>query len=87
MCSIFGYCGMVPDRAAVENGFRQTKSRGPDDSRVIDTGNGLLGFHRLSIMGLTPSEWRRSSGRTGRPSLLEFSGWTKAENPGEKSGG
>jgi len=42
-------------------------------------------FHR--IMGLTPSEWRRSSGRTGRPSLLEFSGWTRAENPGEKNGG
>ena len=36
-------------------GFLQTLSRGPDDSRVIDTGNGLLGFHRLSIMGLTPS--------------------------------
>ncbi|MBR2796450.1 MAG: helix-turn-helix domain-containing protein [Clostridia bacterium] len=42
-------------------------------------------FHR--IMGLTPSEWRRSSGRTGRPSLLEFSGWTRAEIPGEKGGG
>ena len=36
-------------------------------------------FHR--IMGITPSEWRRSSGRTGRPSLLEFSGWTRAEIP------
>ena len=41
--------------------------------------------HFLQIMGVTPSEWRRSSGRTGRPSLLEFSGWTKAENPGEKN--
>ena len=28
---------------------------GPDDSRVVETGDGLLGFHRLSIMGLTPS--------------------------------
>lgn len=53
MCSIFGYCGTVPDRAAVENGFRQTKSRGPDDSRMIAAGKGVLGFHRLSIMGLT----------------------------------
>lgn len=55
MCSIFGYCGAIPDRAAFERGFAQTKSRGPDDSRVVDLGNGLLGFHRLSIMGLTPT--------------------------------
>ena len=54
MCSIFGYCGSVPDRDAAMAGFSRTKSRGPDDSRILDTGNGLLGFHRLSIMGLTP---------------------------------
>ncbi|MBO4414296.1 MAG: asparagine synthase B [Clostridia bacterium] len=53
MCSIFGYCGDVPDRAAFEKCFYETKSRGPDDTRVVDTGRGLLGFHRLSIMGLT----------------------------------
>ena len=52
MCSIFGYCGPVVDRTAFEQSFEKTKSRGPDDSRVIDTGKGLLGFHRLSIMGL-----------------------------------
>ncbi len=55
MCSIFGYCGEVRDRAAFEKGFARTKSRGPDDSRVMAAGKGLLGFHRLSIMGLTPS--------------------------------
>ena len=54
MCSIFGYCGEVSDKAAFEEGFAQTQSRGPDDSRVVYTGKGLLGFHRLSIMGLTP---------------------------------
>ena len=53
MCSVFGYCGKVPDKAAFEAAFERTKSRGPDDTRVIDTGKGLLGFHRLSIMGLT----------------------------------
>ena len=53
MCSVMGYCGAKPDKAAFEKGFNQTKSRGPDSSRVIDTGKGLLGFHRLSIMGLT----------------------------------
>ena len=55
MCSIIGYCGAVSDRAAFERGFARTKSRGPDDTRIVDTGRGILGFHRLSIMGLTPS--------------------------------
>jgi asparagine synthase (glutamine-hydrolysing) len=55
MCSIIGYCGAVSDKAAFEKGFYKTKSRGPDDSRIVDAGKGLLGFHRLSIMGLTPS--------------------------------
>ena len=55
MCSIMGYCGGSAAFAAFEWGFYQTRSRGPDDSRIVDTGNGLLGFHRLSIMGLTPS--------------------------------
>ena len=54
MCSIFGYCGPVPDRTAFLRAFQKTKSRGPDDSRVIESGEGLLAFHRLSIMGLTP---------------------------------
>ena len=55
MCSIIGYCGKVYDMPAFENGFAKTKSRGPDDSRTVSAGRGLLGFHRLSIMGLTPS--------------------------------
>ena len=53
MCSVFGYCGKVKDKAGFDKAFDRTKSRGPDDTRVIDTGKGLLGFHRLSIMGLT----------------------------------
>ena len=53
MCSIMGYCGSTANFESFKKGFAQTVSRGPDDSRIIDTGNGLLGFHRLSIMGLT----------------------------------
>lgn len=53
MCSIMGYCGKGISYDAFTAGFEQTVSRGPDDSRIIDTGNGLLGFHRLAIMGLT----------------------------------
>ncbi|MBQ3615972.1 MAG: asparagine synthetase B, partial [Anaerotignum sp.] len=55
MCSIMGYCGKEITRELFMTGFMQTISRGPDASHVVDTGNGLLGFHRLSIMGLTPS--------------------------------
>ncbi|MEY8420243.1 asparagine synthase B [Oscillospiraceae bacterium 44-5] len=55
MCSIIGYCGPMADLDAVQRGFDRTKSRGPDDSRVIQAGQGMLGFHRLSIMGLTPA--------------------------------
>lgn len=55
MCSIMGYCSEDADIELFEEGFSRTISRGPDESRVVDTGKGLLGFHRLSIMGLTPS--------------------------------
>lgn len=54
MCSIIGYCGRPADLTAFQAGFARTVSRGPDDSRVIDVGQGMLGFHRLSIMGLHP---------------------------------
>ena len=55
MCSIMGWCGPEADPDAFMAGFAHTKTRGPDDTRLVDTGKGLLGFHRLSIMGLTPS--------------------------------
>ncbi len=52
MCSIMGYCGECAAFDVFKKGFERTISRGPDDSKIIDTGKGLLGFHRLSIMGL-----------------------------------
>ncbi len=54
MCSIMGYCGEGAVLEEFRKGFERTHSRGPDDRRIIDTGKGLLGFQRLSIMGLTP---------------------------------
>ena len=36
-------------------GFQRTHSRGPDDMRVIENDSGIMGFQRLSIMGLTES--------------------------------
>ena len=54
MCSIIGYCGKPMDMAAFQTAFARTVSRGPDDTRILDAGQGLLGFHRLAIMGLHP---------------------------------
>lgn len=50
-----GYCGSGATFASFSKAFEKTVSRGPDDTKIIDTGKGLLGFHRLAIMGLTPS--------------------------------
>ena len=55
MCSIMGYCGVSADLDKFKTGFERTVSRGPDASSIIDTGKGLLGFHHLSIMDLSPA--------------------------------
>lgn len=54
MCSILSYCGKDATLEEVKTMLARTISRGPDDSRIVDTGNGWMGFNRLSIMGLTP---------------------------------
>ena len=55
MCSIISYCRADVPPEKIQESLDRTASRGPDGSRVIDTGKGLMGFRRLSIMGLTPS--------------------------------
>ncbi len=55
MCSIMGVCGSSATLDLFKKGFDETISRGPDCSRIIDTGSGYLGFHRLAIMGLDES--------------------------------
>ena len=52
MCSILVYCSEEADPSVFEELLKRTASRGPDQSRILDTGEGLLGFNRLSIMGL-----------------------------------
>ena len=49
-----GFCDRGVTVSEFKRFFDRTISRGPDDSRIIDTGKGLLGFHRLAIMGLHP---------------------------------
>ncbi len=53
MCGILGYCGEGMERGTIMGALAKTASRGPDDSRLINTGRGWLGFNRLAIMGLT----------------------------------
>ena len=53
MCSVFGFCGSSGSYEEIQEALKRTVSRGPDGSRLVDTGNGWLGFNRLSIMGLT----------------------------------
>ena len=53
MCSIMGFCSHAISCEEFKKYFDRTLSRGPDMSRIEDTGSGILGFHRLAIMGLT----------------------------------
>lgn len=55
MCSIIGFCDKRAQYEVVKTALAKTISRGPDDSRIVDTGNGFLGFNRLAIMGLNAS--------------------------------
>jgi asparagine synthase (glutamine-hydrolysing) len=53
MCSIIGYEGCAIERSSLIKGFDETISRGPDMARIVNLPTkGMLGFHRLSIMGL-----------------------------------
>ena len=55
MCSIIGYIGANLNEKEVRSYFERTVSRGPDMTRILNLGNGFLGFHRLAIMGLNES--------------------------------
>lgn len=53
MCSIMGFSGKSLTEAEIRPFFDRTVSRGPDMSRIAETPEGYLCFHRLAIMGLT----------------------------------
>ena len=54
MCSILVYCSPDADEVRFRQMLERTASRGPDQSRILKTEDGMLGFNRLSIMGLSP---------------------------------
>ena len=53
MCAIMGFSSKTAPIETIRQQFAKTISRVPDMSRIVDTGNGYLCFHRLAIMGLT----------------------------------
>lgn len=54
MCTIMCCCGKKDGMSKVARGLEATVSRGPDDQRIVELNGGVMGFQRLSIMGLTP---------------------------------
>lgn len=55
MCGIFGYKGSSIPSEVLEKEFHKLSHRGPDNIRFdIDPGKVFLGFHRLSIVDLSP---------------------------------
>lgn len=51
MCSIMATTRKDIKEKDFISHFNRTLSRGPDSTRIIEKGEGLMGFHRLSIMG------------------------------------
>ena len=52
MCAIIGFDSPTLTEQEIRPYFDRTVSRGPDMSRMEKAGRGMLGFHRLAIMGL-----------------------------------
>lgn len=53
MCGIIVSTDVLTKLEDFNKGLKVLYDRGPDDSKIVDTGAGLLGFQRLAIMGLT----------------------------------
>ena len=54
MCSIMGYCSRNVAMDLFEKGFEKTISRGPDDSRIVDTGEAFWGVMGLKMRKIKP---------------------------------
>ena len=60
MCCVMTWCGTFASKQKMKQAMLKTHSRGPDDDRIIEITDangdriGLMGFQRLSIMGLSP---------------------------------
>ncbi|MCD8212083.1 MAG: asparagine synthetase B, partial [Oscillospiraceae bacterium] len=55
MCSIMGFCGSGLSEEEFTAGLEKTASRGPDRIRILTFDHAMMGFERLTIMGLSES--------------------------------
>ncbi len=87
MCSIMAAEKTALTMEEFKAHFARTVSRGPDMSRIETTESHILGFHRLSIMGLSESGMQPF--RNGRDRLIcngEIYGYRKIRDSLEKKG-
>lgn len=52
MCTVLGIQSRSATLDMAKEAMSCTKSRGPDQERILETQAGVLGFQRLAIMGL-----------------------------------
>ena len=83
MCSILGYFGQSRDYNQIKEALLKTKTRGPDKSRIINTGTGWIGFNRLSIMGLNENGMQPFL-YTGNKTLKYEDGWSDGSHIDEE---
>lgn len=55
MCGFLVFQGPKQDFGHFETALEKLKARGPDETRIFSEPAITMGFHRLAIMGLTPS--------------------------------
>ena len=53
MCGIFCVVGKYLNKEDIIKDFNKIKYRGPDETNIIEISQGILGFHRLSIVDLS----------------------------------
>ncbi len=87
MCCIMGFQSAQYTEEKIRPFFDRTKSRGPDDTRIEAIKNGLLCFHRLSIMGLDERGMQPfSRGKNKVVCNGELYGWRKQRKELEQMG-
>ena len=88
MCAIMGYTAKDIPMETLRGAFERTKSRGPDDTRVLELPSGVLLFHRLAIMGPEPAGMQPFTAPDGSAVVCngELYGFRRAKRELERKG-
>ena len=88
MCAIMGYTAKDIPMETLCQAFERTKSRGPDDTRVLELPSGVLLFHRLAIMGPEPAGMQPFTAPDGSAVVCngELYGFRRAKRELERNG-